>query len=49
VLLKALDALKEYEEAVADIQEGVEDELAGRLQPLRQVDAEIRQELGFVK
>lgn len=39
----------EHEEAaaVADIKTGMEDEQVGRLRPLREVDAEIRQRLGF--
>ena len=47
VLLCALQTLREYDESVADIQDGIDDEAAGRLRPLREVDAEIRRNLGF--
>jgi Arc/MetJ-type ribon-helix-helix transcriptional regulator len=33
VLLSALQSLREYDEAVADIQEGLDDEAAGRVRP----------------
>ena len=41
LLLRALRSLADYDESVADIQEGLEDEAAGRLRPLDDVDAEI--------
>lgn len=47
LLVEALHALDDYEEAVIDIQQGIEDEAAGRMRPLDQVDADIRQKLGF--
>ncbi|MCY2991980.1 MAG: type II toxin-antitoxin system ParD family antitoxin [Planctomycetota bacterium] len=47
VLVQALQSLKEHDEVVADIQEGLEDEAAGRVRPLREFDAELRQTLGF--
>ena len=47
LLLRALRTLADYDEAVADIQEGIRDEAAGRMRPLDEVDAEIRQRLGF--
>jgi hypothetical protein len=47
VLLRALQALKEYDEAVADIQEGLADEAAGRLRTLEEFDAEFRPTMGF--
>ena len=49
VLLHALHALQDYNESVADIQEGMNDEAAGRLRPLDEVDSDIRQKLGFNK
>ena len=39
--------LKGYDEAVTDIQEGLEDEAAGRVRPLGEVAAELRQILEF--
>ncbi len=49
VLLHALRTLKDYDESVADIQEGIADEAAGRMRPLRVVDSDLRQKLGFTK
>ena len=34
LLTEALHALDDYEAAVADIQQGIEDEAAGRMRPL---------------
>ena len=34
VLLEALRSLVEYDEAVADVQEGIRDEASGRIRPL---------------
>lgn len=45
VLVRALQSLKEYDETVADIQEGLDDEAAGRVRPLGEFDAEFRQTL----
>lgn len=47
VLQRALHRLTEYDETVSDIQEAMDDEAAGRLRPLRDVDDEIRRKLGF--
>jgi predicted transcriptional regulator len=47
LLLQALQSLDDYEEAVADIREGMEDELAGRTISLAEAEREIRQELGL--
>ena len=47
VLRRALRALADYDEAIADIQEGMDDEAAGRVRPLDAVDSEIRRKLGF--
>lgn len=47
LLLEALRTLGDHDQAVADILEGIEDERAGRVRPLAEVDAEIRRELGF--
>lgn len=47
VLLRALQMLREYDEALADIQDGMDDEVAGRLHPLNEADGEIRRNLGF--
>ena len=49
LLTEALHALDDYEAAVADIQQGIEDEATGRMRPLDEVDADIRQKLGFSK
>ncbi len=49
VLLHALHTLQDYNESVADIEEGIADEAAGRMRPLREVDRDIRQQLGFTK
>ena len=37
----------DYAADVAAIQEGIDDMIAGRVQPLEVVDAEIRQQFGF--
>jgi len=42
-----LHALQDYNESVADIQVGIADEAAGRMRPLRVVESEIREKLGF--
>jgi len=47
VLVRALQSLREYDEAVADIQEGLDDETAGRVRSLREFDAEFRPTLGL--
>jgi Arc/MetJ-type ribon-helix-helix transcriptional regulator len=47
LLLEALNSLDDFEQSVADIQEGIEDEAAGRVKSIAEVDREIRQELGF--
>ena len=47
--LRALRALEDYNESVADIQAGIADEAAGRMRPLHVVDSDIRQKLGFTK
>jgi len=47
VLLHALRTLQDYNESVADIQVGIADEAAGRMRPLRVVESEIREKLGF--
>jgi Arc/MetJ-type ribon-helix-helix transcriptional regulator len=49
ILLLALQRLREYDDTVSDVQEGMEDEAAGRLRPLHEADAEIRRNLGFSK
>jgi putative addiction module CopG family antidote len=49
LLTEALRSLDDHEAAVADIQQGIEDEAAGRMRPLDEVDADIRQKLGFSK
>lgn len=43
LLARALRLLAEYDETVTDLRAGLEDENAGRLRPLRDVDAELRQ------
>lgn len=47
VLRDALHALAEKNEDLAAIRAGIEDMEAGRMKPLRDVDAEIRRNLGF--
>jgi Arc/MetJ-type ribon-helix-helix transcriptional regulator len=47
LLLEALQTLNDHDQAVGDILEGIDDERAGRLRPLAEVDADIRRELGF--
>lgn len=47
LLVTALNALDDYEEAVSDIREGMEDEAAGRTMSLADADRQIRDELGF--
>jgi Arc/MetJ-type ribon-helix-helix transcriptional regulator len=42
VLLEAMRALKERDEAITGIQEGLADLEAGRMRPLSAVDAELR-------
>ena len=49
VLLHALRTLQDYNESVADIQEGIADEAAGRMRPLHVVASDMRQKLGFTK
>lgn len=39
VLVSVLQSLKEYDEAVADIQEGLDDEAAGRVRLIGEFDA----------
>ena len=43
LLARAFRRLAEYDETVTDLRAGLEDESAGRLRPLRDVDAELRQ------
>ena len=47
LLLHALDALSDYQEAVSDIRAGMEDESAGRVRTIAQANRDIRAELGF--
>lgn len=47
LLTIALNKMDDYEQAVADIKEGLEDEAAGRLRSLAEVDQDLRRELGF--
>ncbi len=46
VLLAAMRALADREEAVAGIQAGIDDMEAGRVQPLAAVDARLRKRYG---
>ena len=48
LLMIALDKLDDYEQTVADIKEGLNDEGAGRLRSLADADHSLRQELGFL-
>ena len=47
VLRDALQALAEKNEDLTAIRAGIEDMEAGRVKPLRDVDAKIRKSLGF--
>lgn len=47
VVQAALNQLDDYEETVAEIKTSIEDEQAGRVQPLREVDGELREKHGF--
>ena len=47
VIRAAIDQLDEYDTCVADIRESLEDEQAGRLHSLHDVDREMRQKHGF--
>ena len=47
VVQAALFHLDEYSESVAAIDASFEDEKAGRIQPLHEVEAELRQKHGF--
>jgi Arc/MetJ-type ribon-helix-helix transcriptional regulator len=49
LLVQALHALDDYDQAVSEIQQGIDDETAGRMRPLAKVDADLRQKLGFSK
>ncbi len=49
VLLDALRSLSDYKQTIADVQEGMEDERAGRVQTLQEVDAELRSEFNIPK
>ena len=49
LLLRALDKLAEYDETVADIQSGIEDETAGRVTALREVDEAMRRKYGIAR
>ena len=46
---RAREALTDQEQAVRDIQEGIKDEAAGRTRPISEIDAAIREELGFLR
>ncbi len=47
LLLQALKVLDDYDQTVADIEEGMADEAADRTRSLAEVDADIRQRFGF--
>ncbi len=47
LLLIALNKMDDFEQTVADVKEGLEDERAGRMRSLEEVDHDLRQELGF--
>jgi predicted transcriptional regulator len=42
LLVEALLNLAEYKRCIADVREGIEDERAGRMQSVEEVDAELR-------
>ena len=47
VVRDAVKALEREQAEVAAIQEGLDDVAAGRIRPLAEVDAEIREQFGF--
>lgn len=47
MLVLALNKLDDYEQTIADIKAGMEDERQGRMRSLSEVDRDLRQELGF--
>ena len=47
VLVEAMQAIRDRDEAIAGIQEGLSDLDAGRVRPLSDVDAEIRAKHGI--
>ena len=47
VIRAAVDQLDQYEASVADIQESLEDEQAGRVQSIQDVAREMREKHGF--
>ena len=47
VIRAAVDQLDQYEASVADIRESLEDEQAGRVQSIQDVDREMREKHGF--
>ena len=48
VLVEAMQALRDRDEAIAGIREGLSDLDAGRVRSLADVDAELRTKLGIV-
>jgi predicted transcriptional regulator len=47
LLVLALNKLDDYEQTIADIKAGMDDERAGRMRSLSEVDRDLRKELGF--
>ena len=47
VVAHAVSALEREQSEIAAIQEGLDDVAAGRVRPLSEVDAEIREQFGF--
>ena len=47
LLRRALETLSDYDQSVADIQAGREDEVAGRVRSVAEVDQNIRENFGF--
>ena len=47
VVAHAISALEREQAEIAAIQEGLDDVAAGRVRPLTEVDAEIREQFGF--
>jgi Arc/MetJ-type ribon-helix-helix transcriptional regulator len=47
VVRAAIDQLDEYEDTVSDIRQSFDDERAGRIHSLKDVDAELRKKHGF--
>ncbi|MCC6492655.1 MAG: hypothetical protein IT424_06515 [Pirellulales bacterium] len=46
-MLRAISVLDEYDQTVIDLEEGIENEQAGRTRTSAEADADLRRQLGF--